>query len=215
MVRLHTLSSWLPKHKAGLEFYLLEGKAIFILKRALPSENLKVYGNFVKGHQGQNKCNRVHGLHGLREIPGLTKVLPGGMRQSCYGLPGGMRQSCYGLPGGMRQSCYGLPGGMRQSCYGLPGGMRQSCYGLPGGMRQSCYGLPGGMRQSCYGLPGGMRQSCYGLPGGMRESCYGFARRYAPIMLWFSRDVRHVRGHIVYKKPLLLSLLLFLFNRWI
>ena len=38
----------------GLEFCLGEGKAIFVLKRALPLENLKVYMKLLKGHQGQD-----------------------------------------------------------------------------------------------------------------------------------------------------------------
>ena len=42
-------------HPAGLEFHLFESKAIFILQMALPLENLKVNGKFLKGHQGQDK----------------------------------------------------------------------------------------------------------------------------------------------------------------
>ena len=43
---------------ADLEFHLWEGKAIFILQRALALENLKVFGILLKGHQGQDQGQR-------------------------------------------------------------------------------------------------------------------------------------------------------------
>ena len=56
---------------SDLEFHLCLGKAISISLRALPLENLKVYGKILKGQQGQDQGKRSHGLRCLQEIPGL------------------------------------------------------------------------------------------------------------------------------------------------
>ena len=53
---------------AGLEFHLWEGKAIFILKSALPLENLKVYVKLLKGHQGQDQDQ---GQEAMASIPSV------------------------------------------------------------------------------------------------------------------------------------------------
>ncbi len=61
---------------SGLEYHLRDGKAIFILQSALPSENLtSLWANFWKGHFGQNQGNRGHGLS---VIPGLIFNNTGG-----------------------------------------------------------------------------------------------------------------------------------------
>ncbi len=44
-----------------MELHLWEGKAIVIFQRNLRCEKLKVYGELLKGHQGQNQGN----LHDL------------------------------------------------------------------------------------------------------------------------------------------------------
>ena len=54
---------------SGLEFHLWEGKAIFILQRAFPLKNLRVYGGgqLLKGTNTKTRGNRGHSLQGLCE----------------------------------------------------------------------------------------------------------------------------------------------------
>ena len=48
----------------GLGFCFWEGNAIIILQRALPLENLNVYGKPLRRHQGQDQGNRGHDFGG-------------------------------------------------------------------------------------------------------------------------------------------------------
>ena len=72
--------SWHNKLFKGvpcMEFHLWKSKAIFILRRALPLENLKVYLKLLKGHQGQDQMQRrpCNGLRCVRVIPDLESLV--------------------------------------------------------------------------------------------------------------------------------------------
>ncbi len=54
MVR-ETISVGFCFDKLDLEFHLYEGKAMFILQRALPLENCKECVKLLKGHKGQEQ----------------------------------------------------------------------------------------------------------------------------------------------------------------
>ena len=49
------------KPKPGMKFHLLEGKATFILQRALHFEILKIYGK-LRGTKAKTGGNKGHGL---------------------------------------------------------------------------------------------------------------------------------------------------------
>lgn len=67
---MHT-STW---NFTELEILSWEGKAAFILKRALPlKKNLKVYGKHLRGHKVQYQGNRGHELRDLNAI--LTTIV--------------------------------------------------------------------------------------------------------------------------------------------
>ena len=65
----------------ALEFHLRKGKAIFILKRALPLEHFKIIWKVLKGHQGQDQgqqrslLGKVRGLNNFGEFLNMFDAL--------------------------------------------------------------------------------------------------------------------------------------------